>query len=325
MSYEVSVAEVQQYRNNVVHLSQQKGSRLRNAVRTQPDIVGLNYYFERIGATGTQTKTSRHSPTPLISTPQSRRRVSMFTESWGEMVDSDDKLKLLIDPESEYVIAGKNAFGRTTDDYIIDGALNSAFGDADGGTAISFPAGQVVPDSPLDNLTSLDSGTNDSGQMSPQRMLAIMALLDAADVDPDEERYIAYSAVSKQALLSHVPTTSSDYNTVRTLVEGGIDTYGGFKWIMSNRLPLGGSTGFGPFFRSYASFPQNGGSGTWATDRICIAWAKGGLGFALQEDVKTEIGKDPSHRFSTRIYMEMVMGATRIEEAPVIAVPCQLS
>src|SRR6266446_9376650 len=139
MSFTVTQAFVQQYKNNVVHLSQQKGSRCRSTVRLQPDIVGLNYYFERIGATAVQLKQSRHSPTPLISTPHSRRRVSMVTYQWGDLVDNDDKLKLLISPESEYAIAARNAFGRVMDDIIIAGCLGTAFAGPDGATAVLLP------------------------------------------------------------------------------------------------------------------------------------------------------------------------------------------
>lgn len=96
MSFTITNAFVQQYRNNVIHLSQQKGSRLRSTVRTTPDIVGANYYFERIGATAVQIKQSRHSPTPLISTPHSRRRVSMSTYQWGDLVDNDEDRKSVV-------------------------------------------------------------------------------------------------------------------------------------------------------------------------------------------------------------------------------------
>lgn len=327
MSFEITQSFVQQYKDNVIHLAQQKGSRFRDCVLNQPDIVGLNYYFERIGATGVVMKVSRHSPTPLISTPHSRRRVSMNTTQWSDLIDNDDKLKLLIEPESQYVIAGKNAMGRATDDFIIDGALQAAFSGTDGQTSVAFPSSQIVPDSSLSNLSAVDAGSNDSGQMSPQRLLAIKVIFDNADVDPDEERFIAVSPVAIQTMLSHAVTNSADYNTVKALAEGAVDTFVGFKFIMTNRLPTTSSTPFGPFQRTnYASAPWTGPPPVTATtDRICFAWAHTGIGYALQEDIKVEIAKDPTKSFSTVVYIEMVMGATRIEEARVVAAPCQLS
>jgi hypothetical protein len=326
MSFEVTASFVQEYQDNVVHLAQQKGSRLRGCVRVQPDIVGLNYYFERIGATAALIKTSRHTPTPLISTPHSRRRVSMNTVQWGDAVDNDDKLKLLINPEGEYVKAAEMAFGRLMDDFIIDGAFQQAFSGTDGQTGVTFTTGQIVSDANISNLSSIVTGSNDAGQMSPQRLLAVKELFDAADVDPDEERYIVVSALAIQSMLSNAVTISADYNTIKALAEGAVDTFTGFKFILSNRLPTASANPFGPFNRTnYASSPWTSGNGVTAADRLMFAWAQTGLGFALQEDVKTEIAKDPSMSFATRIYMEMVMGATRIEEARVVAVPCKSS
>lgn len=318
MSFEITTAFVQQYKSNVVHLAQQQGSRLRACVRTQPDIVGMNYYFERIGATGGQIKLGRHVPTPIISTPHSRRRVSMTTFTWGEAIDTDDKLKLLINPESEYVVAAKNVFGRAIDDFIIDGALNAAFSGQDGATSVSFPAGQVLARTAITNQTSIDAGSDDGAHMSPQRLRSVKKIFDLADVDPDEERFIAVGANQLFQMLQWVPVISADYNTVKALAEGAVDTYMGFKFIMSNRLPTFAATPQGIFQRTTYS----GMAGTIsANDRLNFAWARSGIGHAIQEEVRTEIAKDPGLSFATRLYMEMVQGATRIEEARVVLVP----
>lgn len=76
MSTQITTAFVEQYKANVYHLTQQKGSKLRKAVRTE-SVTGKNAYFEQIGATAAQQRTSRHSDTPRVDTPHSRRRVSL--------------------------------------------------------------------------------------------------------------------------------------------------------------------------------------------------------------------------------------------------------
>lgn len=48
MSVQITTAMVEQYSGNVAHLAQQKGSRLRNAVRVET-VVGKNAFFEQIG------------------------------------------------------------------------------------------------------------------------------------------------------------------------------------------------------------------------------------------------------------------------------------
>lgn len=291
-------------------------------VRIQPNIVGLNYYFERIGATSVMIKQSRHSPTPLISTPHSRRRVSMVTYQWGDLVDNDDRLKLLINPESEYVIAGRNAFGRVMDDIVIAAAFGTAFAGSDGATAVQLPTtggplttGQYIPDTPITNDLNIQTGADDGGGMSPQRVRQAKFLFDAQDVDPDEERYMVASANAIKNMLRFVEVTSADYNTVKALAEGAIDTYLGFKWIMSNRLPVVGvPSPLEIVYPAIAGISAN-------NDRICLAFARQGLGLAIQEEVLAEIAKRPDMSFATQVYMEMVMGATRIEEPKVVALP----
>src|ERR1035437_10359328 len=294
MSFEITQAFVQQYRDNVVHLAQQKGSRLRSTVKVTPDIVGMNYYFELIGATGVRVKPSRHAPTPLISTPHSRRRVSMVTYDWGEAVDNDDKLKVLINPESEYVIAAKSAFGRNIDDVIIAAALGTSFAGTDGQDAITIPAtggpltkGQYVPSTAIDNDLAVQAGTDDAGAMSPQRLRAIKFMFDAQDVDPDEERFAVISAKAISNMLAFTQVTSADYNTVKALAAGTIDTYMGFKFIMSNRLPQADVanpvTGI--------VYPAIGGISA-TNDRLCLFYTRSGLGLAMQQEVQTDIAKD---------------------------------
>lgn len=76
MSIQITTAFVEAYKANVYHLTQQKGSKLRRAVRVE-SITGKNAYFEQMGSTAARKRTSRHSDTPRMDTPHSRRRVSL--------------------------------------------------------------------------------------------------------------------------------------------------------------------------------------------------------------------------------------------------------
>jgi hypothetical protein len=76
MSVQVTTAFVEQYKANVYHLTQQKGSKLRRAVRTE-SVTGRNAYFEQLGSTSARQRTSRHADTPRMDMPHARRRVSL--------------------------------------------------------------------------------------------------------------------------------------------------------------------------------------------------------------------------------------------------------
>mgnify|MGYP004452157985 FL=1 len=65
MSTQVTTAFVQQFGSNVELLSQQMGSKLRSAV-SEESVTGEKGFFDQVGSTAAQKRTSRHGDTPLI-------------------------------------------------------------------------------------------------------------------------------------------------------------------------------------------------------------------------------------------------------------------
>ena len=224
MSNTISSAFVEQFKANVYQLSQQRGSRLGNSVRVE-DLTGNVHNFERMGSVVAQTKASRHADTPILDAPHSRRRVSPADWEWGDLVDREDKLRLIISPESEYAIAGANALGRAKDDLII-AAFKAAATDGAGGS-VAFPGSQTV-------------AVGSTGLVL-DKALAGIELLNKAEVD-DMDRTLAYGSKQLTNILGEVEFTSGDYNTVRTLMAGQIATFLGITWIRSERLPLATTT-----------------------------------------------------------------------------------
>ena len=115
MSSQITEAFVQQYSNNVQMLSQQKGSLLRGVVDVE-SVNGKHAYFERIGQVSAQKRVSRHSDTPQIDTPHSRRRISMADYEWADLIDQQDRVRTLIDPTSQYALAAAYGIGSEHDD-----------------------------------------------------------------------------------------------------------------------------------------------------------------------------------------------------------------
>jgi hypothetical protein len=65
MSVNIPTSFVEQYSANVSLLAQQTGSKLRSAVDVET-IKGKNAFFDQIGVTAAQVRTSRHADTPQI-------------------------------------------------------------------------------------------------------------------------------------------------------------------------------------------------------------------------------------------------------------------
>ena len=288
MSTEVNKAFAQKFRDTFLHLVQQKGSRLRDYVRVNTDISGKYDHFDRIGSTSARKITSRHSDTPLISTPHSRRRVSMDDYNWADLIDKADKVRMLADPSSDYMKAGVWAMGRQMDDIIIAAMSGNAVSidEDDASSNVALPAAQKIA----------VSGTTD---MNVTKLRQAKKILDASDVDPDLPRHIVMKSNQFYDLLGDTVIQSSDYNTVKALVAGEIDTFMGFKFHRSERLAVDGSG-----------------------DTLCLAWIPEGIGMSMGMDVKTEITERPDKNYSTQVYAQMCLGAVRIEDEKVVEIAC---
>ena len=138
MSYEVTTAFVQQYATNVALLLQQRGSRLRDCCTMGSYTGKAAKAVEQIGAVAAQQRTSRHADTPLISTPHDARWVYPTDYEWADLIDDQDKLRMLIDPTSPYAMNGAYALGRALDDTIITAALGTSNTGENGSTSTAF-------------------------------------------------------------------------------------------------------------------------------------------------------------------------------------------
>lgn len=286
MSSQVTTAFVQQYSANVQMLSQQKGSLLRDAVRIE-NITGKNAFFDQVGLATAQKRTTRHGDTPQMDTPHARRRVSLVDYEYADLIDDQDKVRMLIDPTSAYAQAAAAAMGRAMDDEIIAAAVGTAFTGETGSTSTSLPAAQQIA----------AGGAN----LTLGKLIEAKKTLDLADVDPSLNRYIAVSPHQVESLLNNTTVTSSDYNSVKALVQGEIDTFLGFKFIVSNRLAKSGN------------------------DRTCFAWAEDGLLLGVGKDATARIDERADKGYATQVYYCMSIASTRMEEEKVVQILCDES
>ena len=284
MSSQITTAFVQQYSANIQMLSQQMGSLLRDKVRLE-SVVGKNAFFDQVGKVTAVLKTSRHSDTPQIDTPHARRRVSLADYEFADLIDQQDKVRLLIDPTSSYAQAAAMAMGRAMDDVIITAALGTSFTGETGSNSQSLPSTQKIAEAGTDGLTIA-------------KLRTAKEKFDLASVDPSIQRYMIVSPRQITDLLGTTSVTSSDFNTVKALVQGEVDSFMGFKFITSNRLSIESSK------------------------RKCIAFASDGIALGVGKDVSARIDERADKSYATQVYYCMSIGATRMEEEKVVEVKC---
>ena len=277
MSTQITTAMVEQYKANVLILSQQKGSRYRGTVRTEM-VTGKNAFFERIGSVSMVQATSRHDDTPQIDTPHSRRRVSLVTYRWADLIDNADKVRTLIDPQSPYATVAMFAAGRTMDTAIINAAIGTAYSGEAGATTVALPSAQKVAAA--------------SAGLTIAKLLSAKEILGTGDVDPDQPRTIAIRPDGVTDLLNTTEIKSADYNTVKALAQGQLDTFMGFKFVESNLVPSGKA----------------------------VLWTQMSMALAIGSEPNVRISERADKNYSTQVFVEMDIGATRVEDAGVVEI-----
>lgn len=285
MSTQITTAFVQQYTRGIDLLVQQMGSRLRNAVRVESGINGKNAFFDQIGATAAILRTGRHTDTPLISTPHSRRRLTLQDYEWADLIDDPDKVRVLNDPTNDYSRNAAFAMGRAIDDVIIAAMGGTADTGETGGTPVPFDGtNQVVDDSAANPLTVA-------------KLRTTKRILDQRENDPNEERFFVCSARQIENLLQETEVTSSDFATVKALVQGEVNSFMGFTFIRSERLPS-----------------------QQANRRYNFAWRRSGVTLGIGKDSTGRISERPDKSYSTQVFYSMSIGSVRMEEEAVVRI-----
>ena len=282
MSTQITTAFVEQYSSNIQMLSQQKGSLLRDKVRLE-SVVGKNAFFDQVGSVTATVRSSRHSDTPQADTPHSRRRVTLVDYEFADLIDDLDKVRMLADPTSSYAMAAAYAMGRAMDDNIIAAATGTANTGVAGGTSTALPAGQIIS----------EAGT---GRFTIGKLRQAKEILDLADVDPSLPRHIVVGPKQITDLLGTTEVTSSDFNTVKALASGDINSFLGFNFVVSNRLAVGTNI------------------------RDCIAFVNDGIALAVGKDVTARIDERADKGYATQVYYSAAFGATRMEENKVVKI-----
>jgi hypothetical protein len=283
MSTQITTAFVNQFSANVTMLSQQQGSLLRATVDTET-VNGEKAFFDQIGSAAAAIRTTRHGDTPLMETPHDRRMVTLNDYEYADLIDDQDKIRMLASPESNYAKAAANAMGRAMDDAIIAAFNASAKTGKAGTTNTALPAGNVI--------------AHGSAGLTVAKLIEAKKKLDQGSVDPSIRRYIVVSPEQIEDLLNTTSVTSSDFNTVKALATGSVTSFVGFDFIVSNRLKDDG------------------------TSRQCYAWAEDGMKLAIGKDVEAKITERADKSYATQVYYCASFGATRMEEAKVIQVLC---
>ena len=259
----------------------QAKAELVSAVRQRRGVEGSTAKFPKVGKGVATLRIPQTDVTPL-NVDFSQVTVTMEDWNAAEYSDIFMQQKVNFDERQELVQVVANAIGRRQDQLIID-ALNAS------GTSLT-----------VDN----DIGGADSN-LNVAKLREAKKLLDKNNVPP-QDRHVVIHANSLASLLSETAVTSSDFNTVKALVSGEINTYLGFTFHVLGDRTEGGLTVDG------------------SLDRTVLAFHKDAIGYAEGMGPKTEINYVPE-KTSFLVNAMFSAGSVAIDAEGIVDITCRES
>lgn len=290
MSDQITTAFVNTFKSGFELTVQQTASMTRGAVRNEPMIKDREF-FDQIGAVAVSEEDVRHAETKYVNTPHKRRSVSTKRYSVADLIDEQDRVRMLGDPTNPYTQSHAAAHLRAMDREVIRAALGTAYTGQTGTTTVDLPAGQKI--------------ANGSAGFTLAKVRQAMRIMKSKNaINPGDELYIAWTSFQEDQFIDTTEVKSVDYNTQKVLVSGGIEGFYGFKFIRIEDANDG------------AILPLASGI------RSCVAWVKSGIVLGINKDIQARVDVLPTRNYSTQVYTAMDIGAARMHEEKVVQIDC---
>jgi hypothetical protein len=245
MSINLSPVAVTEFDSMVKHAFQ-NASLLRDTVTVRNNVIGDTYKFRAMGKGLANQKTTSADVDPM---DVAHSLITATLQNWNapEYTDIFDQAEVNFDEKQELATTIAGALGRRLDQLVIDAM------DAASPTAVGTGGTGLVATDLIDAKVELVKQGVGSGDL-----------------------YCAINAAGLAGLLADEKTTSADYQAVKALVNGEINTFAGFNVVVIEDRA------------------GNEGGLTIATDVVsAYAYSKEAIGLAVGIDMKTSIDYVP--------------------------------
>lgn len=218
---------------------------LRDCVKTRLNVVGDKYDFRLMGKGAATQRTGSSADVVPMGIAHSLKQATLTDYEAPEYTDIFDQATVNFDEVVELAQTIAGAMGRRDDQSIIDALATTT--------------------------TTVGAGTQ---ALDLATITAAAKALNKVEA-PMEDRYFVVHEGGLNQILNDSTITSADYNSVRLLMSGEIDTFMGFKWKI-----IGSS-------RAEGGLPLTG------TVRSGFAFHKSAVGHAVGIDMKTRVDYVP--------------------------------
>jgi len=275
MAVAISNAFVQMFDAEVKQAYQ--GARaLAGLTRERTNVEGNQVKFPKIGKGTATVRVPQTDVTPL-NVSYSQVTASMSDYIAAEYSDIFSQQKVNFDERRELVEVVSGAIGRRMDQLVID-ALNASSTSLTVATTIG------------------GAGTN----LNIEKLIETKKLMDANNV-PSEGRCMVIHANNLAGLLGETEIQSVDFNTVKALVSGDVDTFMGFKFVTLGDRDEGG-----------LPIPST---------RTCFAFHRDAMGMGIGMNQRSEINY-VAEKTSFLVSSMFSAGAIAIDDEGIVKISC---
>ena len=294
---------VQAFEANMGLLPQQTQSRLVSRVDSNLNFTkpGDMFNADDMGTSAPKEIEDRFGVSPEGSVDK-RRRVGFFVPyDDGKFVDDVDAAKSLSDPTNPTMMAMMAGHERYRDKAIIDGLIGPAREGRNGENVVAFPAAQAIAINDWDYYDlSLPAAPAGNSALTVAKLIKAKVKLDAAEIDdamPGMPTFVT-SAEQLGQLLRDKQLTSNDFNAVKALVNGEVNTFMGFEFVRSQQTPKAGGV------------------------RTSIAFKKGALMYRGRKLTDAKISQRADRKFNWYAYYKGMHGTLRRHDTGVVTIAC---
>lgn len=290
----LSALFTQEYTANVELLLQQQDSKLRGKVREGAHTGKMASPINQFGSVVMKQALGRFAPLNHTQPDNIRPWVFPQTGELPMLIDEFDRHETIVSPDGPYTQSGAAAANRWIDDAIIAAFFATR--------QIGTDVGSLTPDSFTTASYQVSStfGSSSASGLTVAKLIEAKRILEHYHNDLMMDRPCVVIGSQQHAdLLNQVQVVSTEFNERPVLVNGRVQQFLGFDFVVSERLAVSSSLRNVPVF------------------------VKSGMYLAIWKEVSTiaAFREDLSGR-PLQILMQSMIGSVRLQAGKVVSILC---
>lgn len=278
--------------------------------------------WQRIGEAEDMTEdTTRYGDNPTSEIPHDNRRISLRHFELGKHIDPKDLMKVVSDPSNAYSTSLLASGKRKRDDFLIEKFFADAYTGKEGSTTMAYAVASTDENSSTVTVGEYSNGSSNKisatagrytlaagnkegisvgadfgavgAGLTIEKLKALRtAMLRVESIQPETVLPMLMTSYQLEELLAEDEIINADYNTRKSLAEGNVTTFMGYRFMLCERLPL-----------------STGGA---ADERRCMVFTPKAIKLTIGADLKGDMWNDTGKKKIPYMYFKQSIGASRM-------------